>query len=502
MSDTKPPIETAAVRLEKGRRSIGLFLGPLLFVAVLLAPTTLEPRAHRLAAVFVLVIVFWVTEAIPLPATALLGAALTVPLGVAGARQAFASFSHPIIFLFLGSFLIARAMALHNLDRRIALFVLSRDWVGDRPRRILLAFGAIGAFLSMWMSNTATTAMMLPIALGVLRTLGADEEDNDGSPGGRYATGLLLMIAFSCSVGGLATPVGTPPNLIAIGMIEELLGRQITFFQWMLLGLPISVACFVFLYFAVCRMFARNVTGLGGASGSIREARSRLGKWSPGEKAALTAFLVAVTLWTVPGILALVLGADSPVASAVLRAIPNEPAAVLAALLLFVLPVDWPRRKFALGWREAVRIDWGTILLFGGGLSLGALAFDTGLAGALGDVLNRTGAILPASLVVLLAVLAGDLFTEFMSNTATANLLIPVFLAAGGGLTGNPILAALGATLGCSIAFCLPVATPPNAIVYGSGRVPLVRMIRAGIFLDLGCALIVWAILMAFSPWI
>jgi sodium-dependent dicarboxylate transporter 2/3/5 len=476
------------------RQTIGLFLGPALFLAVLASPTDLPAAAHRLAAVFALVIVYWVTEAIPLPATALLGPALAIPLGVGPARDVFAPFAHPIIFLFMGSFLIARAMALHRLDRRIALFVLSRRWVADRPRRILLAFGAIAAFLSMWMSNTATTAMMLPIGLGVLGALGpaGGEEMRTG----RYATGLMLMIAFSCEAGGIATPVGTPPNLIAIGMIERFVGKEISFFQWMLLGVPVALCAFVIVYFVVSRCFPSDRGRIEGAAESIRRERRAQGPLRAGEKAALAAFCAAVTLWTVPGFLALIRGPEDPLAASLTGAFPEAAAAILAALLLFILPVSWRDRRFALSWGEAVKIDWGTILLFGGGLSLGSLALETGLASALGQALGDLSGFLPVALMVLAAVLIADVLTEFMSNTATANVLVPVFLAVGAAASGNPILLALGATIGCSIAFCLPVATPPNAIVYGTGLVPLTSMIRAGILLDLGCALAAWAILL------
>lgn len=493
--ETKSPSEGSGVEGRtpsiSRRGVIGLFLGPILALGVLAAPTGLESPAHRLAAVFTLVIVYWVTEAIPLPATALLGPALAIALGVGRAREVLAPFAHPIIFLFLGSFLIARAMSVHGLDRRIALFVLSRNWVGERPGRILLAFGGIGAFLSMWMSNTATTAMMLPIGLGVLGTLSVGKKEI-----GRYSTGLLLMLAFSCEIGGIATPVGTPPNLIALGMLESHLGREISFVQWMTFGVPISVICFAFCYLVISRLFPAGRQRLDGAGLSVRNAREALGGWKPGERASLIAFLVAVTLWTLPGIAGLVLGPEAPVAAALRGTFPEAVAALLAALLLFLIPVSWRERRFALAWEDAARIDWGTILLFGGGLSLGGLAFRTGLAAALGQALGSLAGALPYALMVLAAVVIADLLTEFMSNTATANLLVPIFLAVGAATSGGPLPLALGAAVGCSIAFCLPVATPPNAIVYGTRRVPLTSMIRAGILMDLGCALAVWLLIL------
>jgi sodium-dependent dicarboxylate transporter 2/3/5 len=344
----------------------------------------------------------------------------------------------------------------------------------------------------MWMSNTATTAMMLPIAVGVLRTLSAQQEGESGRRG-TYATGLMLMIAFSCNVGGIATPVGTPPNLIAIGMAEKIAGREISFFQWMSFAAPISLVLFLLVFLVLRRLFPARRRRFYGAAAMIREERSTLGCWSNGEKAALTAFLLAVTLWTLPGFVSLFLGSDHGLSVRLSRALPEGASAILAAALLFVLPTNWKRRKFALSWKEAVGIDWGTILLFGGGLSLGSLAFSTGLAAAIGGQILSLSGGLPLALVALIAVYSADFMTEVMSNTATANLLIPMFLAVSASAAGgDPLLPALAATLGCSLAFCIPVATPPNAIVYGSGHVPLIQMIRAGVLLDIGCGFLAW----------
>ncbi|HXV75527.1 MAG TPA: DASS family sodium-coupled anion symporter [Candidatus Polarisedimenticolaceae bacterium] len=476
------------------RQTAGFVLAPLAFVAVWLAPVGLDPVAHRLAAVFALVVVLWISEAIPLAATALVGPALCVPLGIASAKDAFAEFGNPIIFLFLGSFVIAAAMRTHGLDRRIALFVLSRRWVGESPTRILFAFGAIAALLSMWMSNTATTAMMLPIGCGVLATLAPQA----GSPRASYGTGLMLMIAYASSIGGIATPVGTPPNLIALGLIEELGGRRYSFLEWMSFGVPVSVVLFAATFVLIRRLFRPPAVRLAGAASTIRRERAALGAMSAGERAVLTSFLLAVSLWTLPGLVTLAFGAAHPATLRIESLLPNEgPSAILAASVLFVLPVDWRARRFALSWQEAARVDWGTILLFGGGLSLGSLAFSTGLAGALGDRFLAATGDLPVLLLSLCGLFLANVMTEFMSNTATANLLVPMFLALAGVTTGDALLATVAVTIGCSLAFCFPVATPPNAIVYGSGLVPLTQMIRAGVWLDLGCGLLAWVVLAA-----
>jgi sodium-dependent dicarboxylate transporter 2/3/5 len=258
------------------------------------------------------------------------------------------------------------------------------------------------------------------------------------------------------------------------------------------------MALFVLLYAVIRLLFARRHAPIEGAAESILRARRALGPWSAGEKAALAAFLLAVVLWTLPGLAGIVAGADAPIAQALGRALPEGAAAILAASLLFLVPVDWRERRFALDWSEAAHVDWGTILLFGGGLSLGTLAFDTGLADSFGRAVETVAGGMPLALIVLFAVLVADGVTELMSNTATANLLVPVFLALAARGDGS-VLPALGATLGCSLALCLPVATPPNALVYGTGRVRLTAMIRAGILLDLGCGAVAWLGLLALA---
>src|SRR5688572_21900469 len=228
------------------RRRIGAVAAPVVFITLLLLPMpSLSPEAHRLAGVLAAVVVLWVTETLPLPVTALLGAAASVTLGVAPAREVFAPFADPLMFLFIGAFILARAIFLHGLDRRVAYAVLSLPWVGARPGRILVAFGAATAFISGWISNTATTAMMFGIGLSILAALRAPGAATPIDP--RYATGLMLMTSFAASIGGLATPVGTPPNLIGLGFIRSQLGVDVAFFRWMLLGVPIVVVLFLFL---------------------------------------------------------------------------------------------------------------------------------------------------------------------------------------------------------------------------------------------------------------
>ncbi|MCX8092233.1 MAG: DASS family sodium-coupled anion symporter, partial [Verrucomicrobiae bacterium] len=372
------------------RRRIGLVLAPLVFVLLWSLPVTAPgPEAHRLLAVLGLVVTLWLTEAIPLAVTALVGPALCVVCGVATDKEMFRGFGHPIIFLFLGSFLLAEAMLQHGLNRRIALMVLSWRGVGGRPARVLWAFAGVVGFLSMWISNTTAAAMMMPIALAVLSEVARRESQQRGREVRvselRFGTGLMLATAFAASIGGMATPIGTPPNLIALGLIEESQGLKITFLQWMSFGLPLAVVMLVCLGVYLNRVCPAQTDVLQESTAWIRAERARLGGLSRGERNVLAAFGLTVTLWLLPGVLALVAGPESAAFRWVDRHLPEGVVALLGAGLLFVLPVDWRRGERTLGWAQARRIDWGTILLFGGGLSLGEAMISTGLAQWLGQ---------------------------------------------------------------------------------------------------------------------
>jgi sodium-dependent dicarboxylate transporter 2/3/5 len=491
-------------RFERWRRRLGLPLGPLAALAVFLLLDGLPAAEQRLAAVLTLVIVFWVSEAIPIPATALLGPALCVLLGVADARTVFRAFGDPIIFVFLGSFLLARAMTVSGLDRRVALGVMGARLIAGSPGRIRLAAGATAFALSMWISNTATVAILFPIVVGIsdaLERLYSEEPAGRRKMVHRYTAGLMLMVAYAASIGGLATPVGTPPNLIGLGMMENLGGVSIPFFQWMLLALPVSVALFLLLA-VILRILHPAPTGFGleGLTSAVEEMRRGIQPWGRAQSFTLVAFLTAVTLWVFPGVLALFFGVDSPLYQTVSGRLEEGVVALVAASLLFLLPVDWKQPRGALEWREAVKIDWGTILLFGGGLSLGALMYSTRLAERVArELLAATG---EPSLwtITAVATLAAILVTETTSNTASASMVVPVAIAVAKAAGVSPLAPALGATMGASLAFMLPVSTPPNAIVYGSGRVSLLAMLRAGLWLDLLAFLVLLLLLRWLAP--
>jgi sodium-dependent dicarboxylate transporter 2/3/5 len=357
--------------------------------------------------------------------------------------------------------------------------------------------------ISMWMSNTATAALMTPIALGAVR-----RPPDENSPGrvAPWASGVLLMVAYGASVGGMATLIGTPPNLLVAGFLERLAGVRVTFTGWLLFGVPIALVLLVtstlWTRLALRRLLggtlapnaeaqrlpASGVTGVGGA-----ERRA-------GERWTLIAFGLAIVLWMLPSLVGLALGRDSALAKTLFEILPEGGVALLCASLLFVAPIHWGRRRFAITWAEGRQVNWGIILLFGGGLSLGTLAETTGLASWAGEGIGKMGlSSTPAGLLAV-SVAVGILVSEFASNTASATLLVPVVIAAAQAAGFDPVRPALGVGLAATCGFIFPVSTPPNAIVFGTGLVPLWRMIRVGILLDVTSFFVVWLGLLALTP--
>lgn len=492
-------------KIEFWRQRISLFLGPLLALVLFLLPMPgLNARAHVLAAIIGWVVVWWIGEPVPIPVSAILGAVLCVLAGVGDAKTVLAPFAEPTIFLFLGSFILARAMAVHALDRRFAYGIMSMGWIRDRSWRILFAFGAIAAFISMWISNTAATAMMLPIGIGIVTAMADMIEKKTGrktEPARlRFATAMMLMAAYASSAGGIGTPVGTPPNLIGIAMIEKFVGVKIAFFQWMLFAVPMLLVMYGLLFLLLYFLHKPEMPVLEGSRDFVRLELAKLGPWSRGQKNALAAFLVTVCLWVIPGFLAIFCGSSAAVTRSYGRRLPEAIAALIGASLLFILPLDWKKRQFTISWRQAMNIDWGTLLLFGGGLSLGNLMFETNLAEHVGQGLLRMSGAESMWGITFAAVFIAIVASETTSNTAAANMVVPVIISLALAAGVNPVPPALGAILGCSWGFMLPVSTPPNAIVYGSGLVPIIKMIRAGFLFDLTGGLVIWAVLRLLLP--
>ena len=497
----EPPVKTsspAGSSFENLRRRVGLILAALVCGVLWFVPLPgLSAAAHHLLAILGGVVTLWVSEAIPLPVTALMGPALCVVSGIAPAKEVLRGFADPVIFLFLGSFLLAEAMLHHGLNRRIAFTLLGVPAFGKSPARVLLGFGLVTALTSMWVSNTATTAMMLPVGVSVLSEMARQASRQAGREidftSLRFGTGLMLMAAFASSIGGLATPVGTPPNLIGIGLIEKNIGVRISFFQWVAFGLPLALVLLAFLFIHLKRACPADA-GLTTSGGWIEQEKAKLGPISRAEWNVIFAFGITVTLWLLPGVVAVVAGEKSDFAQLLNRHLPESIVAMIGGTLLFVLPVNWSRAEFTLSWREAERIDWGTILLFGGGLALGELMFSTGLATWVGEGLaTMLNAKTSFGLVLLFTVIA-VLVSETTSNAASATMVVPVAIAVAQAAGVDPLQPALAACLGASMGFMLPVSTPPNAIVYGSRCIPLSRMIANGAALDVAGVIAVVAV--------
>ena len=480
----------------RGRLMAGLLLAPVVFAALWWAPLDLPDPAHRLAAVLGAVVVLWVTEAIPMAMTAFLGIAAMVPLGIATPAEAFAPFADPLIFLFIGTLMLAQAIFFHGLDRRFAFTMLSLPVVGARPLRVLVVYAAVGCTISMWISNTATVAMLLPIGLSLLAVL-----DAHGEGSSRYGAVLLLSTALAASIGGLATPIGTAPNLIGIGFLRRATGVDVPFFSWMALGLPVVV---VLLAGALVTLLADAGRGQAPSSGHLAAAiaaeRRELGRWTAGQRNTVVAFGLTIAFWVLPGILALVAGTDDPTYRWFQARLPEPVVALLGAGLLFVLPTDARRLEFTLPWREAVKIDWWIVFLYGGGIALGTRAFQTGLAEAMGRGLTSLlGVDTMFGLIATSTVLA-TVLSETTSNTASANMVVPVVIAFATSAGIDPTLPVLATTMGASLGFLLPVSTPCNVMVFGTGRVPLGVMMRHGIVLDLLGIVTIVAVIAGLGP--
>ncbi|AKS41283.1 SLC13 family permease [Wenzhouxiangella marina] len=453
------------------RQRIGLWLGPALFILMqwLPAPAGLEPAAWQVAALGLWMATWWISEAVPVPATALLPLVVFPLTGVSGIRDTAAPYANPLIFLFMGGFVIALGMQRWSLHKRIALGIIDR--VGTHPRGIILGFMVASAFLSLWVSNTATALMMLPIGLSLISLTGPDTSEYTETQR-NFTIALLLGIAYGCNIGGLGTLIGTPPNALLAAYLLETHGIQIGFGQWMLLGLPLVMIGLPLAYLILTRwVYPVDPHELPGGQALIDREQRALGPVSPEEKRIALVFMLTAALWI-----------TRPWLSDWLPGLSDAGIAVAAATALFVIPAPGKGRAL-LTWPELRDLPWGILLLFGGGLSLASAIGSSGLDEAIGRAVLAFESW-PTVLLLALSVTVILLLTEISSNTATAAAFLPVLGAAAIGLGADPMLFAIPAALAASCAFMLPVATPPNAIVYGSGHLDVPTMARAGLWLN------------------
>lgn len=477
----------------------GLLAGPLLAAVTYAAlPDTYADEAgaiHSLGhagrvtgALTVWMAVWWMTEAIPVYATALLPLALLPVLGALSIHQAAAPYSHELIYLFMGGFILALSMQRWGLDQRISLLALRL--VGTEPAAIVAGFMGVTAALSMWVSNTATSVMMLPIAVGVIELVahsdGRDEPDWRSGRSG-FSTCLLLGIAYGASIGGVGTIIGTPPNLFLASFAKTQLGYEIGFARWMAIGLPLVALMLPVAWLLLTRvLFRLDGVRVEGGRQHVATALAEIGPIKRGEWVTLIVFTCTALAWlTRPWLARLRWGDLEPLAG-----LSDPGIAVVAALTLFVVPIDARRRVFAMDWATARKLPWGLLVLFGGGLSLASAIRSNGLDAYLGHSVTILAG-LPTPIVMLAVVTIMIFLTEITSNTATAATWIPILAGMAPGLGMHPLLLIVPAAIAASCAFMLPVATPPNAVVFGSGMVRLPDMCRAGIWLNLIAILIV-----------
>jgi sodium-dependent dicarboxylate transporter 2/3/5 len=473
-------------------QKIGRALGPAVFVAMLVAEqwqSAMSPEAWRAASVGLWMAIWWATEAIPVAATAFLPLVIFEPLGLTTLREAAAPYANPIIFLFLGGFLMALALERWNLHRRIALAILDRT--GTDGRRLIGGFMFVCAMLSMWMTNTSTTMMLLPIVLSVIAVVHDNVSDLSEKSRSDFQIAMLLGLAYSASIGGLATLVGTPPNALLIGYLADNYDIEISFARWMTVGIPVTLVMLPIAWLVLTRyLYPVNVPASEAVNRHLHELREELGPMTTPEKRVAVIFSLVVLSWMLRRPVTEFLGVTG---------ISDAGIVMTAGVLFFVLPSGNREQPRLMTWENALRLPWGVLILFGGGLSLAAAVSNSGLALWLGESLAPLNAFGIAVLVIA-AVALVIFLTELTSNLATTATLLPVMgaIAVQAGLP--PLMLTVPITIAASCAFMLPVATPPNAIVFATGQITIPQMVRAGIALNLIGIVVVTIIALYVAP--
>lgn len=457
---------------------IGLFLGPLLFILTMLFvnPEGLTPEAKAILASTIWIATWWITEAIPIPATSLLPIVLFPLTGGLDVGATTSAYGNDTIFLFMGGFMIALTMEKWNLHKRIALTIISM--IGTNTERIILGFMVATGFLSMWISNTATAMMMVPIGLAIIYQVSEALKHDDSIDTSRenfsFGKALMLGIAYSASLGGIATLIGTPPNTLLAGAVNEIYGIEITFAEWMLFGVPLAwIFIFVAWFYLIKIAFPLKLKELPGGSAVIKEQKRELGNASYEEKIVFSIFLLAAFAWITRSFLLVEF----------LPGLNDAMVGLIAALILFAIPSKNRQGDHLLDWSTAVKLPWGILLLFGGGLAIAAGFTQSGLSEWVGGQLIGLQGV--NVLIIVLVVAAFVLFlTEITSNTATASMMFPIMASLAVALGIHPYALMVTAAVTASCAFMLPVATPPNAVVFGSGYLKIIDMARAGFILN------------------
>ncbi|HZY82348.1 MAG TPA: DASS family sodium-coupled anion symporter [Cyclobacteriaceae bacterium] len=465
-------------------RRTGFFLGPALFLLILIFvdPNLIAPGATKVVAVGVLMITWWITEAVPNPVAALLPLILFPALGVMNMTEAAAPFANPSVFLFMGGFMIALALEKHKLHERIAINIVRLT--GTSGNGIILGFTLSSGLISMWISNTATALMMLPIGVSVIQLLKRSDDPEALSKGEKnFALGLMLSIGYAASLGGMATIIGTPPNVVFAGFAKEFYNQDISFFRWMVIGVPLAVITLFACYWMITRfLFPNNLPKIEGSEVLISNKLKELGPMRNEEKLTLLVFALTSFFWIFQQGLNSLFGGN----------IFNDTnIAVTGGVLMFLVPIDFKKDIFLIEWDDTKKLPWGILILFGGGICLAKGMESTGIINAIGGSIANLQGISIWQMMFLLT-LASIVLTEFMSNVALVTIFVPVVFGIAKGLNFDPYILALPVTFAASCAFMFPISTPPNAIVFSSGHIRMKEMIKAGFILDVICMIIIF----------
>jgi len=450
----------------------GLFLGLILFILLLFLPSPegMNSVAWKTTALAILMATWWIFESIPIAATSLLPIVFMPVLGIASIADSTAPYANPLIFLFMGGFIIAIAMQRWDLHKRIALRII--HFVGVKPSSIIIGFIVASAFLSMWVSNTATALMMLPIALSVLHF--TEKERKKDSPVINFEIVLVLCIAYACNIGGIATLIGTPPNALFAGFMLENYSLEISFVRWMSVGLPLVLILLPLMYFILTKLvFPIKMKELPGGKNVIESQLKKIGNITIPEKRVAIIFTITALLWIF-----------RPLIENVIPGLSDAGIAIGAGIILFIIPSGDKKNRKLLAWSDMRDLPWGILILFGGGLSLASGISSSGLATWIGQSVKSLETF-PILILILVVILIVVFLTEITSNTATTAAFLPILASTAIGMGQNPMMFILPAAISASCAFMLPVATPPNAIIYGSGRVSIPQMAKAGFWLNI-----------------
>ena len=467
---------------------LGLVLGPVSFILILFffRPEGLSVQANAVLASTIWIAIWWITEAIPIAVTALLPLVLFPLSGGLDLSSTSGAFGHKYVFLYMGGFIIAIAIEKWNLHRRIALNII--NLIGSDIRKIILGFMMATAFLSMWISNTATAVMMLPIGLAIIKQL-QDNPDTVEDENQTFGKALMLAIAYSASIGGVATLIGTPPNLVLAGVILDTYGYEITFMQWFAFGLPISIILiFICWKYLTKYAFSFKQKSFPGGKQEIQRLLSSLGRITYEEKIVALVFALTAFCWITRSVLL----------QKLLPALDDTIIAIFFAIVLFLIPSK-KKGEQVINWEEAVKMPWGIILLFGGGMALAKGFESSGLAEWIGGQMTTLSG-LPILILILVLIASVNFLTEITSNLATTAMLLPVLAPMALTIDVHPFVLMVGAAVAASCAFMLPVATPPNAVVFGSGYLRIPDMVGKGLFMNIISIFILTFFCIFYSP--